>query len=265
MQVVDGAGYFCGNGFDHMDDVTMIHLENLTLGYQRHPAIHHLTLDIANNDMVAIVGPNGAGKSTLLKGLMGQLKPLEGSISFSACSAKDIAYLPQKSKIDLQFPITVSDMAAMGLWRSLGVLGALDKAGATRVAKALECVGLSGFENRQIGTLSGGQLQRLLFARLLLQDAKLLLLDEPFNAIDEATEKLLISLLLTWHGEGKTILTVWHDIDGVAACFPKTLLLARKQIAYGKTDQVLTPDNLDRARKTQMAFNERAEICTPGR
>ena len=258
------AFHFVDHGFSDGVDDFMITLKNLTLGYQRHPAIHHLEVSINLGAMVAVVGPNGAGKSTLLKGMMGQLKPLEGHILFEEISASDIAYLPQKSKIDDQFPITVWEMAAMGLWRKTGILGKLSDQDRQRIEEALHQVGLSGFENRQIGTLSGGQLQRLLFARLLLQDAKLLLLDEPFNALDRSTENDLLDLLTHWNRQGKTIITVWHDIEGVRQHFPQTLLLARNLIAFGQTSLVLTEDNLEKAKNRQVAFRDDAKICATG-
>ena len=261
-------GLYCSHrtvhGHDYLDDTVMIHIQNLTLGYQRHPAVHHLTLDIQRGSMLAIVGPNGAGKSTLLKGIMGQMKALEGYIRFHDLAAEEIAYLPQINQIDTQFPISVWEMAAMGLWHQVGAFGSLTSLHRQKIDEALACVGLSGFEHRQIGTLSGGQMQRLLFARLLLQEAKLLLLDEPFNAIDASTEQVLLDLLKGWHQEGKTILMVWHHLDEVIEHFPKTLLIAREMIAYGDTASVLTAENLSRAKTIQTAFNEKAGVCLTG-
>ena len=258
------CGNFCADVLVIVGLVLMIHIENLTLGYQRHPAVHHLTADIEAGSMVALVGPNGAGKSTLLKGMMGQIKPLEGKITFLGMSPKDIAYLPQQCRIDSQFPITVWEMAAMGLYPSVGAFGKLNQKHHQQIHEALEHVGLLGFEQRQIGTLSGGQMQRLLFARLLLQDAKLLLLDEPFNGIDASTEKDLLILLALWSQQKRTIITVWHNIEGVLAHFPQTLLIARNLIASGDTKTVLTPQNLEQAKRLEAAFNEKAGVCITG-
>ncbi len=202
-----------------MTDKT-IRLQNLTLGYDRHPAVHHLDGEIAQGALLAVCGPNGAGKSTLLKALTGVLKPMGGAIDFGATRPRDIAYLPQAAHIDVSFPIDVFDMAAMGLWRSIGLFGGMKRADEQAVRDALAKVGLSGFERRPIGALSGGQAQRLLFARLLLQDAPVILLDEPFSAIDERTVTDLLSLVAHWHGEGRTIVAVLHDTDLVRAHFP---------------------------------------------
>ena len=158
--------------------------EELTLGYDRHPAVHQLDGEVADGSLTAIVGPNGAGKSTLLKGVTGVLRPLAGQVRFGTCTRSDIAYLPQQSDIDRSFPITVVDLVAMGLWSEIGGLFGLRAAHRARIDDAISAVGLTGFESRIIGSLSGGQFQRALFARLLLQNAQLVLLDEPFTAID---------------------------------------------------------------------------------
>ncbi len=160
---------------------------DLTLGYDRHPAVHHLSGEVAPGDLLAVVGPNGAGKSTLFKGIVGALRPLSGHVDRAGLSARDIAYLPQAAEIDRTFPINVYDLVAMGLWRKSGLFGGIGGKDRDRIETALAGVGLTGFERRAIGTLSGGQMQRMLFARLLLQDAKLVVLDEPFNAIDAKT------------------------------------------------------------------------------
>src|SRR5262249_44562117 len=143
--------------------------QNVTLGYDRHPAVHHLSGEIAPAALLAVIGPNGAGKSTLLRGIAGILKPLSGRVSLVGIDARDIAYLPQTSEIDRSFPISVFDFVGTGLWRKTGFLGGIGKKEWARIAQALAAVGLTGFENRGIGTLSGGQMQRLLFARVLLQ------------------------------------------------------------------------------------------------
>ncbi|BBF93656.1 zinc ABC transporter ATP-binding protein AztA [Blastochloris tepida] len=233
----------------------------LTLGYERHPAVHHLDGTVAEGELLAVVGPNGAGKSTLLKGIAGALRPLDGRIERFGVKAREIAYLPQIAEIDRSFPITVYDMVAMGLWRRAGLFGAITGSDRARIEAAISAVGLAGFENRTIGTLSGGQMQRTLFARLLLQDARLILLDEPFTAIDTRTAADLLALIKRWHGERRTILTVLHDLEIVRAHFPTTLLLAREPVAWGPTPQVLTPDNLLRARHITEAWDDEAGVC----
>lgn len=239
----------------------MIRFDNLTLGYERHPAVHHLTAAIPAGALVAVVGPNGAGKSTLLKGVAGELRPIGGHIHLPELPRGGIAYMPQRSEMDHSFPVSVFDMAAMGLWRELGPFGGVSRAQRERVGHALEAVGMSGFEARPIGSLSGGQLQRARFARLILQDAPIILLDEPFAAIDTRTVEDLVHLILHWHVEGRTILTVVHDFEQVRRHFPTCLLLARELVAFGPTTQVMTDVMLARARHLSEAFDDNAREC----
>jgi zinc/manganese transport system ATP-binding protein len=238
-----------------------LRLQNLTLGYDRHPAVHHLDGVVKNGALLAVVGPNGAGKSTLFKALAGTLNPLAGSILREGINERDIAYLPQAPEIDRSFPISVYDMVAMGLWRSRGLLRGIAGKDHHVIEAAIAAVGLTGFERRPIGTLSGGQMQRMLFARVVAQDAGLILLDEPFAAIDGRTSAELLSLVQRWHREGRTVLAALHDIDLVRVAFPETLLLAREPVAWGMTAEVLTAENLNRARRMCEAFDEAAEAC----
>ena len=234
---------------------------DVTLGYDRHPAVHHLSGEIAAGSLLAIVGPNGAGKSTLFRGIAGILKPLAGTIDHDGLDIRDIAYLPQSVDIDRTFPISVFDLVATGLWRRTGFFGGMGRTERDKITQALAAVGLNGFENRSIGTLSGGQMQRMLFARVLLQDARLIVLDEPFNAIDAKTSADLLALVKRWHGEGRTVLAALHDMDLVRGHFPETLLLARGPVAWGATAQVLTADNLTEARRMCEAFDGTAAAC----
>jgi zinc/manganese transport system ATP-binding protein len=238
-----------------------IKFRDVTLGYDRHPAVHHLNGEVVQGALLAVVGPNGAGKSTLFRGLAGILKPLSGSIDLGGLDIRDIAYLPQSVDIDRTFPISVFDLVGTGLWRTTGFFGGMGKAAREKITQALAAVGLNGFENRSIGTLSGGQMQRMLFARVLLQDARLIVLDEPFNAIDAKTSADLLALVKRWHGEGRTVLAALHDMDLVRQNFPETLLLARGPVAWGLTAQVLTAENLAEARRMCEAFDETAAAC----
>jgi zinc/manganese transport system ATP-binding protein len=238
-----------------------IELRDLTLGYDGHPAVHHLDGTFADGSLTAIVGPNGSGKSTLLKGITGILKPLGGSIERGATRTRQIAYLPQSAEIDRSFPATVSDLVALGHWRSRGLWGAISGADYRAVREALDAVGLRGFEDRGLDTLSGGQAQRALFARVMLQDADLILLDEPFTAIDAKTSSDLFDLVHRWHREERTVVAALHDIELVRQYFPQTLLLAREPVAWGPTKDVLTADNLLAARRMCEAFDESAAAC----
>jgi zinc/manganese transport system ATP-binding protein len=238
-----------------------LQFRNLTLGYDRHPAVHHLDGAVQTGSLTAVVGPNGAGKSTLFKGLVGVIQPLAGRIERHGVQPQDIAYLPQVAEIDRTFPVSVYDMVAMGLWRSKGLFGGIGPSDRDTVEGAIAAVGLTGFEPRPIGTLSGGQMQRMLFARLLLQDARVIVLDEPFNAIDAKTSADLLQLVRRWHSERRTVLAALHDLDVVKANFPETLLLAREPVAWGATADVLTPDNMLKARRMCEAFDDQAEAC----
>ena len=238
-----------------------IKFRDVTLGYDRHPAVHHLNGEVAQGALLAVVGPNGAGKSTLFRGLAGILKPLAGSIDLGGLDIRDIAYLPQSVDIDRTFPISVFDLVGTGLWRTTGFFGGMGKPARDKITQALAAVGLNGFENRSIGTLSGGQMQRMLFARALLQDARLIVLDEPFNAIDAKTSADLLVLVKRWHGEGRTVLAALHDMELVRSHFPETLLLARGPVAWGATADVLTAENLLVALRMCEAFDDSAAAC----
>jgi zinc/manganese transport system ATP-binding protein len=238
-----------------------ISFDNVTLGYDLHPAVHHLSLEIELGSMVALVGPNGAGKSTLLKGIMGQLQLLGGSISLGGLGHAQIAYLPQLSQVDRSFPITVHQLVSLGAWGETGAFKSVGEKQQAAVHQALHQLGLEGFEHRMIDTLSGGQMQRVLFARLLLQKAELILLDEPFTGVDARTCGDLIAQIKRWKDDGKTIIAVLHDLHQVKEHFPTTLLLSRRAIAYGNTLGVLTEENLQKASQFNEAFDDHAEPC----
>ena len=238
----------------------MIHFHNLTLGYDRHPVIHHLHGEVAAGSLLAVIGPNGGGKSTLLKGILGQLAPLGGEMQLGV-AREEIGYLPQQSRIDRQFPITVREVVAMGLWRHCGLFGRLAHSQRARVDAALERVGLENMAESRLEALSGGQLQRALFARLWLQESRLMLLDEPFSAIDSQTTEDLLGLLHEWQQEGRTVLAVLHDMTQVSRHFPESLLLAREVIAWGETSSVVCEENLSRARRLPLAPDPQAITC----
>ncbi|MGJ5207871.1 metal ABC transporter ATP-binding protein [Bradyrhizobium sp. HKCCYLR20261] len=243
--------------------MAQLQFRDVTLGYDRHPAVHHLSGEVSEGALLAVIGPNGAGKSTLFRGIVGLLKPLAGSISAAGVRPREIAYLPQIADIDRSFPISVFDFVSTGLWRSTGIFGGIGAAARDKIAHAIAAVGLTGFEGRGIGTLSGGQMQRMLFARVLLQDARVIVLDEPFNAMDSKTSADLLQLIEHWHGERRTVLAALHDMDMVRAHFPQTLLLAREAVAWGPTAEVLTTDNLSQARRMCEAFDDTAAPCVP--
>lgn len=223
-------------------------LRDVTAGYGRHPAIEALTGVFAAGSLTAVTGPNGAGKTTLLKAITGE-NPLSAGAIERHAGPGGIASLPQITDLDRRFPVTVADVVLPGLWRTIGAFGGASADHRRRLAAALATVGLAGFETRSIGTLSAGQFQRILFARLLLQSASVILLDEPFSGVDERTTGELLALIEGWRDEGRTIIAVLHDLAQIREHFPQTLLLAREAVAWGPTAGVLTPDNIDRARR----------------
>ncbi|NWD66102.1 ABC transporter ATP-binding protein [Pseudomonas gingeri] len=238
-----------------------IRLDNVTVAYERHPAVHHLSGGFAPGSLTAIVGPNGAGKSTLLKAVMGELPLSSGSIDRGSLTARDFGYLPQAAEVDRHFPLTVADTVMLGAWRETGAFGGISAAAAARGRQALVTVGLDGFERRSIGALSAGQFQRVLFARLLLQDTRVIILDEPFTAIDARTTADLLRVVQNWHADGRTVIAVLHDFDQVRAHFPQTLLIARQAVEWGETAEALSSANLLRARAMAENWEESAPIC----
>lgn len=235
-----------------------LRFHDLTLGYCGHAAVHHLSGDVAKGSLMAVVGANGSGKSTLLKGVAGLLSPLSGSVSGNYAR---LAYLPQLSELDRSFPARVIDLVSLGLWQRRGLLGRVGRKDRSELATCLGRVGLSGFENRSLDSLSGGQFQRALFARTMLQDADLILLDEPFNAIDTRTVSDLAEIIWQWSTEGRTVLCVLHDLELVRRRFARTILLARSLVAWGETADVLIEENLAKARRFDEPWDERADWC----
>ncbi len=213
-------------------------LRQVSLGYGGAPVLVDVSGRFAQGSLTAIVGPNGGGKTTLLKGLIGLIPTHSGSIE-SRYARKDMAYLAQASEVDASFPVTVEDFVAVGLWTKIGGLRAVSPSLAQRVSTALEAVGLDGHAACWMDELSGGQFQRMRFARLLVQEAPVVLLDEPFSGIDEETTQALLRLMAGWHAQGKTVIAVLHDLDVVRAHFPQTLAVAGRMLAWSETSRAL--------------------------
>ena len=222
--------------------------------------MHHLSGRFAPGSLTAVVGPNGAGKSTLLRALAGLHPAQSGRID----GVGRVALLPQQSSIDRGFPLSCLDAVLLGLWAEAGPFRPLPRDAKARAGAALEAVGLRGFQRRPVGSVSAGQFQRVLFARLLLQDAPLVLLDEPFNALDARTAADLLAMVRRWHGEGRTVVAVLHDVELVRDAFPETLLLARDCLGWGPTAEVLTAANLLRARSMAEGWAADAGECGRG-
>lgn len=225
-------------------------LQDAAFGWRGQASVWAVSGRFERGSMTAIAGPNGAGKSTLIKGMVGLLRPLAGSLQMDSGERRRMAWLPQAAELDRSFPITVLDMVATGAWRRVGAWRRFRHEETQRVWQALEAVGLADQAGRMVGALSGGQMQRALFARLMLQDAQVLLLDEPFAAVDSHTSDALVQLLCGWHQEGRTVVAVLHDLAMVREYFAQTVLLAGRQIAWGSTTEALAAGNLAMARGT---------------
>lgn len=238
----------------------MVKIDNLTVSYRQHPALHHISGVFAPGSLTAVVGPNGSGKSTLLKAIMGLVPASGGSVTVSVPCAR-IAYLPQLAEIDRSFPMDVQDCVLLGCWPSQGAWGGVGAAQMQSVDAALANVGLQGFEHRTLSSLSSGQMQRVLFARLLVQDADLILLDEPFNAMDSKTVTTLLATIGAWHRQQRTVVAVLHDDAQVRKHFPQTVLLARELIDWGPTARVMTEQRLASARRMAEAWDDDADLC----
>lgn len=223
-------------------------IRGLTVSYVEKPAVFSVDMTVTEGAMTAIIGPNGAGKSTLLKAALGVIKPLAGQVSvYGQSLARQrhrIAYVPQRASVDWDFPTRVLDVVMMGLYRDLGLLR---RVRSRHIEKAVDClkrVGMAEFVDRQIGQLSGGQQQRVFLARALAQGADLYLLDEPFAGVDAATEKAIISVLMSLKDEGKTVVSVHHDLATVREYFDQVFLINTRKVAEGPVATTFTPENL---------------------
>ncbi|QID16289.1 ATP-binding cassette domain-containing protein [Nitrogeniibacter mangrovi] len=214
-------------------------LTNVAAGHDGHVSVSDVTLSVPAGAKVAVIGPNGAGKSTLLKTIAGELPAMTGQLRRCETCAR-MGYLPQTATVDTRFPISVYEFVAMGEWGRLGLFGRLRPAMRQRIDQALERTGLSAMARRPIGVLSGGQLQRARFARLMLQDAALLLLDEPFAGVDRPTRDALMTLIDAWHDEGRTCLVVLHDVELVRQRFEWCLSVDDGHAQLTPTAELLT-------------------------
>jgi len=216
-------------------------VENLTVGYNGSHALEEVSLSVNEGEQVAIVGPNGAGKSTLFKALVGLIPPVSGTISTNGA---EMAYVTQRSAVDWSFPVTVHDVVMMGRIGKMGWLRWKRPRDGEIVERCLEQVGMADLANRQIGELSGGQQQRVFIARALAQEARILLMDEPFSGVDAAAQEAILDLLQTLPRQGVTVLVSTHDLNLAVERFDRIALLNRRLVAYGLPRQVIRPETL---------------------
>ncbi len=225
-------------------------VHDLTVAYQSKPVLWDVDLDIPEGKLVGIVGPNGAGKSTLIKACLDLIPRTSGEVGIYGKSYKEnrhlVGYVPQRESVDWDFPVSVLDLVAMGTYRKLGWFRRVGKAERTFAMEVLDQVGIAHLASRQISQLSGGQQQRAFLARALAQDARVYFMDEPFAAVDAATEEAIVDILQRLNREGKTCLVVHHDLATVARYFDWLVLLNMRVVATGPTPNVFTGDNLEK-------------------
>ena len=232
----------------------MLKIENLSVSYRDHLALENVSLEIPSSIITGIIGPNGAGKSTLFKGVLNMVDHegtsfIDGKILSQ--NLRSISYVEQKADIDYNFPIKVKECVSLGLFSKVKPFSNLKKQDWQCVQEALSQVDLADYANRQISQLSGGQFQRMLLARCLVQDADYIFLDEPFVGIDIISEELIVGLLQKLKKEGKTILIIHHDLSKVKTYFDHVLLLNKKVLAFGQTETVFTQKNLTKTYQSQ--------------
>ena len=235
----------------------MVDIKNLTVTYKDTPALENINVKLSKSKIIGIVGPNGAGKSTLIKAIL-NIIPSKGIVTIDDKVSKEqlsnVAYVEQKIKIDYTFPIKVRECVSLGIYPKIGLFKNLKKEDWKKVDDALKLVGLEEYSNRQISELSGGQFQRVLIARCLVQEAKYIFLDEPFIGIDSVSEEIIMNTLRKLRDNGHTILIVHHDLRKVHAYFDEVLLLNKKLISYGSTKETFTRENLTNTYGTDLFF-----------
>ncbi|MCH2145928.1 MAG: ABC transporter ATP-binding protein [Phycisphaerales bacterium] len=240
----------------------------MTVAYERRPVLWDIDLDIPRGALVGIVGPNGAGKSTLIKAALDLVPKLSGHVQVFGrpytVQRERVAYVPQRESVDWEFPVTVLDVVCMGLYHTLGLFRGVNRRIRKRAMEALAEVGLEELAHRQIAQLSGGQQQRTFLARALVQEADLHLMDEPFAGVDAATEETIVSLLRTLQSRGCTTIAVHHDLQTVPDYFDHVLLLNTRVVAFGRTDEVFTPANLEATYGGKLTLLDQASQALAG-
>ena len=246
---------------EHPPEVPLA-IHDLTVAYHRKPVLWDIELNIPEGKLVGIVGPNGAGKSTLLKACLDLVPRTSGWAHIYGKpyrkNRQRVAYVPQRESVDWDFPVNALDVVAMGAYRRLGWFRRVNKAETARAMAALEQVGIAHLAKRQISQLSGGQQQRVFLARALMQDADLYLMNEPFAAVDAATEEAIVALLRRLSDQGKTCLVVHHDLATVTTYFDWIVLINMRVVAAGPVNETFTRDNLQKTYGGKLSLLEKA-------
>ena len=234
-------------GADHSPE-SPLSIHDLTVAYDRKPVLWDVDLEVSAGKLIGIVGPNGAGKSTLIKAILDLLPRASGHVNIFGKSYKEsrarVGYVPQRESVDWDFPVSALDVVAMGRYRKIGWCRPVTRSHKNAAMEALDRVGIANLAHRQISQLSGGQQQRAFLARALVQDADLYLMDEPFAAVDAATETAIVGLLQNLRERGKTCLIVHHDLQTVREYFDEVILMNMRVVAHGSTETTFTEENL---------------------
>lgn len=243
----------------HVAGAPILELVDVSVRYDGRPALDSVSFRLTKGEQVAVVGPNGAGKSTLFKVIAGVLGPAQGKVLVAGHEPGGhicIAYVPQRSEVDWNFPVTVADVVLMGRIGKMGLLRYPSRQDRALARRSLEIVGLSGLADRQIGELSGGQQQRMFIARALAQEAELLLMDEPLTGLDVASQESIFRILDTLHSQQVTVMVATHDLNMAAARFDRVMLLNKRLFGFGAAAEVFTPDRLREAYGENLRFVE---------
>jgi len=250
------ADHHAGEGRSDAGSTPALCIEGVSVAFGRHPAVEDVHLCLERGSAMALIGPNGAGKSTLLRAVLGLVPLAEGSVRVfgrpAAEARDDVAYVPQADALDAQFPVSVDQVVLMGRYRKVGWFRRPGKSDREIAKHALARVGMEHFGAKRFGALSGGQRQRVLLARAIAQEPKLLLLDEPFNALDATTTDLLVGLLNEFRAQGAGVLMATHDLAVAHLTCGEACLLNRRQVAVGPINATLTPEHLAAAYGSQV-------------
>ena len=237
-------------------------INDLTVAYHSKPVLWDIDLNIPEGKLVAIVGPNGAGKSTLIKACLNLVPKASGRVMVYgkpyAQQRSLVGYVPQRESVDWDYPISALDVVTMGIYGRIGLFRPVRRSHKEEAMHALEHVGIAHLAKRQISQLSGGQQQRVFLARALAQDAQLYFMDEPFSAVDAATEIAIVALLHELKEQGKTCLVVHHDLATVSQYFDWVVLLNMRVVASGPTEEVFTKERLKETYGGKLALLDEA-------
>lgn len=235
--------------------MSIIKVEDLMVAYEDKPVLWDIELEVKKGVLMAVVGPNGAGKSTLIKTMLDLIKPITGEVRFYGekySKVRDrIAYVPQRGSVDWDFPTTVFDVVEMGRYGKVGWLKRVGKIDKEKTREAIKMVEMEEFSDRQISQLSGGQQQRVFLARALVQEADIYFMDEPFQGVDNKTEKSIIKILKKLRDENKTVIVVHHDLQTVKEYFDYVTFINVSVVASGPVEEIFTPENIEKTYKNK--------------